>query len=51
MAYGSLMELETHLLIAHGLEYMDNRTRFQLLDRTSEIGKIINGLINSLTEN
>jgi four helix bundle protein len=49
MAYGSLMELETHLLIAHGLNYIDTPTKTELVNRTSELGRILNGLANSLT--
>jgi four helix bundle protein len=47
-ARGSLVEVETHLMIAENLGYLDpNQTRF-LLDKTSELGKVLNGLIASI---
>lgn len=44
IAYGSLMELETHLFLANRLEYMGNETTNDLLTRTGEIGRMLNGL-------
>ena len=48
IARGSLMELETHLIIAQKLSYIDtvNANIFQRY--IEEIGKMINQLINSL---
>jgi four helix bundle protein len=48
IAYGSLMELETQLILANRLDYMDTRSTDELLMRTSEIGKMLNGLRTSL---
>ena len=47
-AYGSLAELETHVLIAERLNYIESVQSKRLLDRTSEIGRMINGLRRSL---
>jgi four helix bundle protein len=44
IAYGSLMELETHLIIAARLAYLNSANANSLLERTSEIGRMLNGL-------
>ncbi|HTL29666.1 MAG TPA: four helix bundle protein [Tepidisphaeraceae bacterium] len=49
MAYGSLREIETQLLIAHRLTYTQLNTRDNALALTSEVGRLLNGLMNSLT--
>jgi four helix bundle protein len=51
IAYGSLAELETHLLIAERLSYIDKDQIKQLLEKTAEIGRMINGLRRSLERN
>jgi four helix bundle protein len=48
IAYGSTAELETHILIAERLGYVDGRDVKELLGKTSEIGKMLNGLRRSL---
>lgn len=48
IANGSLMELETHLLIAGRLRYAEDRELTPLLAQTSEVGKMLTGLIKSL---
>jgi len=48
IAYGSLAELETHILIAERLNYIDNSQSQIVLEKTSEVGKMLNGLIKSL---
>ena len=48
IAHGSLMEVETHLQIANRLGYLDARVLDSILDKTSEIGRMINGLKASL---
>jgi four helix bundle protein len=48
IAYGSLAELETHLQIAGRLKYIDDDRLNELLDKTGEIGKMMNGLRKSL---
>ena len=48
MANGSLMELETHLLLAGRLGYLSAEPMNQLLDQTAEVGRMLAGLIRSL---
>lgn len=48
IAYGSLAELETHLQIAERLNYIAMDQLKPLMDKTSEIGRMINGLRKSL---
>ena len=45
-ARGSLLELETQLLIAHDLDYIDLPAFEVLESETKELGRILNGLIN-----
>lgn len=47
-ARGSLMEVETQILIARELGYLENDQTEQLLSASAEVGKILNGLPNSL---
>ncbi|HLN85829.1 MAG TPA: four helix bundle protein [Candidatus Limnocylindrales bacterium] len=47
-ARGSLLELETLIVAAGNLNYLDHDTVTSLSSRTSEVGKILNGLVNSL---
>ena len=47
-ARGSLLELETELLIARNLRYLDEKTTDALCGETSEIGRMLNGLLSSL---
>jgi len=47
-ARGSLMELETQIIIANNLNYIDKSVMDDLLERTSEVGRILNGLLSSL---
>lgn len=46
---GSLAEIETQLIIAERLQYISKPQLESVLLRLHEIGRIINGLINSLT--
>ena len=48
IAYGSLMEVETHLQIAARLNYVDDSSTQSLLEKSAEIGRMLNGLIQSL---
>jgi four helix bundle protein len=48
IAYGSLAELETHIQIAQRLIYFESAQADKLLAKTSEIGRMINGLRKSL---
>jgi four helix bundle protein len=47
-ALGSLMEMETQILIAERLGYLDTEKSNELLGCTSELGRIVNGLLRSL---
>ena len=48
IAYGSLMEAETHLQIAERLGYLDNKILLALLESSAEVGRMLNGLMQSL---
>jgi four helix bundle protein len=48
IAYGSLAEFETLVQIAERLNYIDANQLKQILDKTGEIGRMINGLRRSL---
>ena len=48
IAYGSLMELETHIQIAGRLGYMPNQEVNRLLELTGNVGRMINGLRKAL---
>src|SRR5579863_4444916 len=45
---GSLMEVETYVLLARELGYLENDQSESLLGSSAEVGKILNGLLNSL---
>jgi four helix bundle protein len=47
-ARGSLLELETQILIAQQLGYLPTERMQTLLDRAAEAGRILNGLLGSL---
>jgi four helix bundle protein len=48
IAYGSLMELETHIELSMRLGYIDQNPYSQLLKQAANIGRMINGLGHSL---
>jgi four helix bundle protein len=48
VARGSLVEVETQILIAENLRYLDSNQREVLINKTSELGRILNGLIASI---
>ena len=48
IANGSLLELETHLFIAHRLNYIAQETRDQLLEQTAEIDRVLQAFMRSL---
>lgn len=48
IARGSLMELETQIEIAYELEFIDKPTYSAIIRNVEEIGKMLNGLINSI---
>ena len=47
-ARGSLMEVETQILIARDLGYLERRESENLLGAAAEVGRILNGLLASL---
>lgn len=49
IAYGSLQETETQIMLAHRLGYLPQSDQDQLLSAASEIGRLLNGLQRSLT--
>ncbi len=51
VARGSLKEVETQTLIAGRLSYVDKPTESELLNLTTEVGRLITGLMNSLRRN
>jgi four helix bundle protein len=48
IAYGSLMELETQLQIAANLGYLNQAEANEMLEKASEVGRLLNGLSRSL---
>lgn len=50
IARSSLLELETHLIISNNLNYINNQTVEDILQKTLEINKMLNGLVNSLSK-
>jgi four helix bundle protein len=47
-ARGSLVEIETQLMIARNLGYVPAKQIKALLEQTAELGKVLNGLIASI---
>jgi four helix bundle protein len=50
IAYGSLTELETHIQIAHRLNFLNDEDERRLLHRAGEVGRLLNGLLRFLRE-
>ena len=48
IAYGSLMETETQGLVAEMQNYITAEETVILLEKSAEVGRVLNGLINSL---
>ena len=48
VAYGSLLEVETQIHIAHRLGYMEAQQKAVIMAAANEIGRILNGLSASL---
>lgn len=48
MARGSLVEIETQLLIARDLKYIQSSKTDILLAASDELGRVLNGLIASV---
>ena len=47
-ARGSLLEVETQVLIAENLRFVDGAATQQIHERIAEVGRLLNGLIRSL---
>lgn len=47
-ALGSVMEIETQILLAQDLGYLEKGKGENLLQRTAELAKILHGLLRSL---
>lgn len=47
-SYGSLMEVDTHVHLAQHRNYIRQGDEDRVIERLSEIGRMLNGLINSL---
>jgi len=47
-AKGSLMEVETHLLIAKRLHFLTEANCDPALEQTARVAKLTNGLLNAL---
>jgi four helix bundle protein len=45
IASGSLAELETHIQIAQRLDYINQLTAGQMLEQTTEVARLLHGLI------
>ena len=50
MARGSLGEVETYLLLAKELQYIEEGQFIGLEDKRSEVGRLLRGLIRSLSK-
>jgi four helix bundle protein len=48
VAHGSLREVETQTLIAQRLNYIDETATTAAMDLAAEVGRLLNGLSNSL---
>lgn len=48
IAYGSLLDLETQTLISEMLNYLTSEETNLLLEKCAEVGRLGNGLRNSL---
>ncbi len=49
IAYGSLSEAETYLLLAERLNYINKYQLNQSISKTAEVGRMINGLKKSIS--
>ena len=48
IAYGSLREVETQILISVRLQYLSQSNTDNLMQRAGEVGRLLNGLMTSL---
>ena len=50
IAKGSLMELETHLIVANRLTFVTQKDLDRTLEKTAEVGRMLEGLARKLRE-
>jgi four helix bundle protein len=50
IALGSCAEIETQLMLAHDLGYLDESSSGRLIERVSEVARLLNGLYKSLVD-
>jgi len=50
IARGSLLEVETHLIVSRNLQYLNDQPFGIILQKIQEINKMLNSLINSLSK-
>ena len=50
ISMGSASELEYHLLLAHDLNFLDDRNYERLTERTSEVKRMLSTFINKLRQ-
>ncbi len=50
IAQGSLQELETQVIVADRLRYLNAESKTGLIELSCEVGRLIHGLVNSLRE-
>jgi four helix bundle protein len=50
VAYGSLCELETHLILSERLGLLEETTVRAVLGEAAEVGRLVNGLMRSISE-
>jgi four helix bundle protein len=48
IAHGSRAEMETQIILANRLMYIDDHCSEQILSRSEEVSRLLNGLMNSL---
>jgi four helix bundle protein len=48
IAYGSLMEAETHLQLSERIGYVDNQSIQPAMEKAGEVGRMLNGLMRAL---
>jgi four helix bundle protein len=48
VAHGSVRELETQLILSERLKFLDAQSVRTVLDEAAEVGRLVNGLANSL---
>ena len=50
IAHGSIREIETQLIIARRLQYLDETATRDVMEQVALVGRLITGLMNSLKD-